>query len=135
MSMPAHAQGSFEVKMTPQSEDKGAGSSLGRLTLEKVFQGDLTGAGKGEMLTAMTDMQGSAAYVAVERVTGTLHGKAGSFTLVHTGLMSAAGQQLTISIVPDSGAGALKGITGSFTIEITGGKHLYDLEYTLPPTP
>ncbi|MFC4441417.1 DUF3224 domain-containing protein [Caulobacter henricii] len=131
-AMTQHARGPFDVKLVPQDEDAGPGSTLGRLSLDKVFHGDLDATGKGQMLTAGTDTPGSAVYVAIERVTGTLHGKAGSFALVHKGLMRGADRQLTVEIVPDSGTGALKGISGSLAIEITGGKHLYDLTYTLP---
>lgn len=131
-AMTQHARGPFDVKLVPQDEDAGPGSTLGRLSLNKVFHGELDATGKGQMLTVGTDTPGSAVYVAIERVTGTLHGKAGSFALVHKGLMRGSERQLTVEIVPDSGTGALKGIAGSLNIEITGGKHLYDLAYTLP---
>jgi hypothetical protein len=104
------------------------------MALDKQFHGDLEGTGKGEMLTASTD-KGSAVYVAVERVTGMLGGRSGSFALVHKGMMTKEGQELTIGIVPESGSAQLTGIAGTLKIEITGGKHLYDLEYTLPPQP
>lgn len=126
------AVGTFEVKMTPQSEDKVEDSNLGRLSLEKDFQGDLVAKGKGEMLTAMTAVQGSAGYVAIERVTGTLRGQAGSFVLMHTGVMTRGVQQLTLIVVPDSGSGKLSGLSGRMTIEVIAGKHSYDLDYTLP---
>ena len=127
-----HAKGAFEVKMAPQEQDKAEGSTLGRLSLDKVFHGDLEGVGKGQMLTIMSDTPGSAVYVAVERVTGSLNGKAGSFALAHKGVMRGESRQLTVEIAPDSGSGALKGIAGRLTIDATGGQHLYDLEYTLP---
>jgi hypothetical protein len=127
------ATGTFDVKLTPQATDTPAeGSSLGRMTLDKQFHGDLEGTGKGEMLTAMTAVQNSAVYVAVERFTGTLHGKRGTFALHHTGVMNKGAQKLTISVVPDSGTGELMGIAGSMTIEISGAKHSYVLEYSLP---
>jgi len=129
---PRHAKGSFEVKMVPQEQDKAEGSTLGRLSLDKVFHGDLEGVGKGQMLTIMSDTPGSAVYVAVERVTGTLNGKPGSFALAHQGVMRGESRQLTVEIAPDSGSGALKGIAGRLTIDITGGQHFYDLAYTLP---
>ena len=91
-----HASGPFEVRLNPQSEDKAEGSTLGRLTLYKKFTGDLEGSSKGEMLSAMTDMKGSAGYVAVERVNGTLHGRKGTFVLQHIGTMTRGVQQLTI---------------------------------------
>ena len=124
------ASGSFEVQITPQAQDQAEGSSLGRMALDKQFQGDLVGTGKGEMLTAGTDA-GSAVYVAIERVTGTLHGRAGSFVLLHNGAMTRDSQQLTITVVPDSGTGQLIGLAGNLTINIVDGKHLYEFEYTL----
>jgi hypothetical protein len=129
---PVHAKGTFEVKMVPQgAEDKSAGSTLGRLSLDKQFHGDLEGGGKGEMLTGLTDVKGSAGYVAIERVTATLHGRRGSFVLLHRGIMSRGEQELTITVVPDSGAGELAGLSGKLDITIVEGKHFYDLEYTL----
>lgn len=134
-SMTQHARGSFEVKITPEGQpDTGDGSALGRMSLEKTFAGQMEGASKGTMLTAgSTGVKGSAAYAAVERFTGTVNGRKGSFALVHRGVMSAAGQELNITIVPDTGSGELTGIAGSFSITIdkTGG-HTYDLAYTLP---
>ncbi|MDP9323898.1 MAG: DUF3224 domain-containing protein [Acidobacteriota bacterium] len=133
--VPVHATGTFEVKLVPQgAEDKGEGSTLGRLSLDKQFHGDLEGTGKGEMLTGLTDVKGSAGYVAIERVTGTLHGRRGSFVLLHRGIMSQGAQDLTIMVVPDSGAGELAGLSGTLEIKIVDGKHSYDLEYT-PKTP
>lgn len=128
------ATGSFEVQLTPQGDINGseADAQMGRMALEKQFQGDLEGTGKGEMLTGMTATRGSAGYVAVERVTGRLHGRSGSFTFLHRGVMSQAGQELTITVVPDSGSGELAGITGSFTIDIRDGNHFYVFEYSLP---
>lgn len=134
--MSKHATGAFDVKMAPQSEDKGDGSTLSRLSLDKQYHGDLEATAKGEMLAASAEVKGSAAYVAVERVTGTLHGRKGSFALVHRGVMSSAGQQLEITVVPDSGTGELQGIAGKLGIRIEpGGKHFYDFDYTLPETP
>ena len=127
------AMGTFEVKINPQSEDKGDGSTLGRMSLDKQYHGDLEATAKGEMLYASaTGVQGSGAYVAVERVTGTLHDRSGSFALVHKGSMAGGTQQMDITIVPDSGAGALAGISGKLKIIIDAeGKHFYELEYTL----
>jgi len=130
--MTHHAKGPFEVKMAPQDQDTAEGTVLARLSLDKVFHGPLEATGKGQMLTASTDTPGSAVYVAVERVTGTLDGKAGSFALVHKGMMRGADRNLTVEIVPDSGTGALKGISGRLSIDVVDGKHLYDLEYDLP---
>jgi Protein of unknown function (DUF3224) len=127
------AKGSFSVEMKPQSEpDVGDGVSLGRMSLDKRFEGDLVAIGKGEMLTALTPVKGSAGYVAVERVTGALHGHSGSFVFQHTGTMNRGAQQLSITVVPDSGTGALAGISGTFKLDIVEGKHLYEFEYALP---
>lgn len=125
-----HARGEFNVQTGQQFIDSGDGSILGRFSLEKQFHGDIDGTGKGEMLTAGTPI-GSAVYVAVERVTGTVHGKRGSFALVHRGTMTRDSQTLEIFIVPDSGSHELTGIAGTLTINIAGGKHEYDLEYTI----
>ena len=130
--MAAHASGTFEVKLDPQAEDKGEGSSLGRMSIEKQFHGDLEATSKGQMLTALTDVKNSAGYVAIERATGTLQGRRGTFVLQHNGIMTSSSQQLSVSVVPDSGAGELVGLAGKMTIKIVDGKHLYDLEYTLP---
>jgi uncharacterized protein DUF3224 len=102
---------------------------------DKQFHGDLEGTSKVQMLTAMTDVKGSAGYVAIERVTGTLHGHTGSFVLQHSGSSNRGATQLSITVVPDSGTGQLVGITGKMTITITDGKHSYDFEYTLPKAP
>ena len=126
-----HATGTFDVKLVPQTDEK-SDETLGRMTIEKQFHGDLEGTSKGQMLTAMTTTKGSAGYVAVERVTGTLKGRTGTFTLQHSGSMNRNTPQLTITVVPDSGTGQLEGITGTFTIKITEGKHFYDFDYTLP---
>jgi hypothetical protein len=133
--MTHHATGQFDVKVTPDGQpETGDGSEFGRMTLEKNYHGGLEGPAKGTMLTASsTGTPGSAAYAAVERFTGTVDGKKGSFALVHRGTMSAAGQEMAISIVPDSGSGELKGIAGNLTVKIAkDGTHTYDLAYTLP---
>ncbi|WP_043291426.1 DUF3224 domain-containing protein [Pseudoxanthomonas spadix] len=133
-----HATGTFEVKIQPQGEVGPAGSdgnSLGRMSLDKTFSGDLVGTGSGEMLAARSSVPSSAAYVAIERVTGALDGKAGTFVLVHRGVMHGDTQQLEVLISPESGTGALAGIAGSLKIRIEGGKHFYDLDYTLPAAP
>ncbi len=131
--MLTRAQGTFTVEMKPQSEPSTAlGVSLGRLSLDKRFEGDLVGTGKGEMLTALTPTKGSAGYVAIERVTGTLQGRSGSFVFQHSGIMDQGAQQLSITVVPGSGTDALTGIAGTFKINITEGKHFYEFEYSLP---
>ena len=124
------ARGTFEVRLSPQPADSGGGP-FGRLFLDKEFQGDLTGTSKGQMLGAETPVAGSAGYVALEQVTGTLNGRRGSFILQHLGQMSRGAMNLTISVVPDSGTDELTGLAGRFNITITGGKHFYELEYTL----
>jgi Protein of unknown function (DUF3224) len=130
--MSTRASGTFDVTVTPQgTPDKAEGAALGRMSLDKQFQGDLAGTGKGEMLTAMTDTKGSAGYVAIERVKGTLQGRSGSFVLQHNGTMARGAQQLTITVVPDSGTGQLGGISGTMTISIVDGKHLYEFDYVL----
>jgi Protein of unknown function (DUF3224) len=133
-TMPAHATGPFDVKLTPQ-DDK-IDSTLGRMSLEKTFHGDLVGTSKGQMLTAATDVKGSAGYVAIERVTGTLRTPAGprtgSFTLQHSATLDRGTPQLSITVVPDSGTGQFVGLSGKMNINISDGKHSYDFEYTLP---
>jgi len=128
--MPAHASGTFEVKLTPQTDDNGD-PALGRMLIDKQFHGELEGTSKGQMLTAGS-AEGSGVYVAVEKVTGTLHGRTGTFVLHHTGIMTRKVPQLSINVVPDSGTGQLAGITGKMNIIITNGKHSYEFEYTLP---
>lgn len=131
--MTMRAQGSFEVTLTPQHEERGEdGVTLGRLALHKTFEGDLVGSGQGSMLSARTAVDGSAGYVAIERVSVTLAGRSGSFVLQHNGTMSRGDKQLSIGIVPDSGSGGLAGIAGIFTLRIEQGRHLYTLDYTLP---
>lgn len=126
------AKGSFDVSTKPVEQDKAEGSILGRFSLDKTYHGALDATGKGEMLTVGTDVPGSAAYVATERVVGTLDGKAGSFALVHRGAMRGKDVSMVIDIVPDSGSGALKGITGRLVISVVEGKHQYALDYALP---
>ena len=125
------ATGTFDVKLSPQATDEKADAGVGRMSLDKQFHGDLEGISKGEMLAASTSVKGSAGYVAIERVSGTLHGRSGSFTLQHSGTMTRGAPQLTITVVPDSGTDQLKGLAGKMMIIITDGKHSYDFEYTL----
>jgi len=128
-----HASGSFEVKLVPQgAEDKAEGSTLGRMAIQKQFQGDLEGSSKGEMLSAMTGVKGSAGYVAIERVSGRLGGRSGSFVLQHDATMSRGEPQLNIIVVPDSGTGELAGLSGKMNIIIEAGEHFYEFEYALP---
>jgi uncharacterized protein DUF3224 len=131
--MSVRATGSFEVKLNPQpAYNADPASLLGRMSLDKRFHGELEATSKGEMLTATSAVKGSAGYVAMERVTGTLKGRKGSFALQHSGTMARGAQQLVITVVPDSGEGDLEGLAGSMSIEIADGKHSYVLEYSLP---
>ena len=130
----SHASGTFEVKLTPQAGEDDAG--LGRMTIDKQFHGDLEGTSKGFMLSsAATVVKGSGGYVAMERVTGTLKGRTGSFVLQHSGTMNRGTPVLSVTVVPDSGTGQLEGLAGTMTIKVDAGKHSYQLEYTLPETP
>jgi hypothetical protein len=130
--MTNHAAGPFDVKITPQ-DDNSEDPLLGRMTIDKQYHGDLEATGKGQMLTAGTAAKGSGAYVAIEKVTGILHGHSGTFLLQHSGTMTQGAPQLMITVVPDSGTGQLAGIAGKMAIKIAeGGKHSYDFEYTLP---
>ena len=129
----SHAKGTFEVKLTPQSlSAEGTEAALGRMSIAKTFEGDLVGTSKGEMLMVRTPVEGSAGYVAIERVTATIGGRSGSFLLQHHATMDRGAPQLSITVVPDSGAGDLTGITGRMTIDIKDGKHFYSFEYALP---
>jgi hypothetical protein len=130
------AKGPFDVKLNPQPlaiEDDGEGAARGRMSIDKQFHGDLEATSKGEMLTAMSSMQGSAGYVAIEKVAGTLGGRAGTFALQHSATMTRGEPALRIIVVPDSGTGELAGLAGSMKIVIAeGGKHFYEFEYELP---
>jgi hypothetical protein len=131
----SHASGTFEVKLTPQKDEGGADAGLGRMSIDKQFHGDLEGTSKGFMLSsAATVVKGSGGYVAMERVTGTLKGRSGSFVLQHSGTMTRGTPQLSVTVVPDSGTGQLEGLGGTMTIKIDEGKHSYEFEYTLPET-
>ena len=127
------ARGTFDVKITPQGSDLAPeGPNLGRMSLDKQFHGDLSAAAKGEMITAAgLTVKESAAYSAVERVTGSLRGKKGSFALQHTGIMNRGTPNLTITVVPDSATGELAGLTGKMDIIIEGKQHSYVFEYSM----
>lgn len=126
------ARGSFSVRMTPQPmEEQATGSLLGRRALDKQYEGDLVASGRGEMLAAGTAVAGSAGYVALELVEGTLQGRRGSFVLQHSGTMNRGAPTLSISVVPDSGTDDLSGLSGSLAITIADGAHRYELTYTL----
>ena len=128
------ASGTFEVKLAALP-DANADPALGRMSIHKQFHGDLEGESKGQMLTAMSGVQGSAGYVAIEKVTGKLQGRAGSFALQHSGTMTRGAPELTVTVVPDSGTERLTGLAGRMTIRITDGKHFYELEYTISEIP
>jgi hypothetical protein len=135
-SMSNHARGTFEVKLAPVAVDNKDGGVSGSLTLDKAFQGDLSGSSRGQMWTAEAGVKGSGGYVAIEKVSGTLNGRSGTFTLLHQGTMKQGGDfKMTIVVVPDSGTGQLAGLSGAMTILITEGKHFYELDYALPQTP
>jgi len=129
------ASGTFEVKIVPQTPDGiFEDATLGRLTIDKQFRGDLEATSKGQMLSALTGVKASAGYVAMERVTGTLGGRSGTFVLQHTGTMNRGEPQQSVTVVPDSGSGQLEGLAGTMTIKIEGGKHSYEFDYTLAGT-
>jgi hypothetical protein len=132
-SYPHRVAGKFDVAITPAAPPLHEGSTaMARMLLDKQYFGELQAVGKGEMLSARTDTPGSAAYVAIERVTGTLNGRQGSFVIQHAGTMSGGASQLTIGIVPDSGTGELAGISGRMAIKQTGRQHFYEMDYILP---
>ena len=132
--MKSIAKGTFDVKVTPLAAEENVGdATIGRLSLAKTFSGDLIGTGKGQMLGSQSEaVAGSGGYVAMERFTGTLGGKKGSFTLQHIGTMQGGKFDLDIMVVPDSGTGELIGISGTCKIIIDGDKHVYEFEYALP---
>jgi Protein of unknown function (DUF3224) len=127
------ATGPFDVKVDPlDAYNRDAEAGLGRMSIDKQFHGDLEATSRGEMLTAMGGVKGSAGYVAMERVTGALHGRSGSFALQHSSTMTRGVPLQNIRVVPDSGTGGLTGLSGSMTIVIAeGGRHSYEFEYAL----
>jgi len=132
-TMTTHATGSFEVKLIPQ-QDADGDPSIGRMTIDKQFAGDLQATSKGQMLSAMGEVKGSAGYVAMERVVGSLHGRKGSFVLQHSGTMNRGEPLLVLSVVPDSGTDELRGLRGAMKIIVAAGQHSYEFDYTLEPT-
>ena len=134
--MTMRARGTFEVRIGPLAmHDPAEGGLLGRMSIGKQFRGDLEASSQGEMLSAGAVVKGSAGYVAMERVSGTLHGRDGSFTLQHSATMTRGVPQLNITVVPDSGTGELAGLAGRMTIAIADGNHSYEFEYTIAETP
>jgi hypothetical protein len=131
--MTMHASGAFDVKLTPgELGHADQGAPLGRMLIDKQFHGDLEAVSAGEMLSAMTEVKGSAGYVAIEKVSCKLNGRTGSFVLQHNGVMNRGAPQLNVSVVPDSGTGELMGLAGNMSINIVNGKHFYTFDYTLP---
>jgi Protein of unknown function (DUF3224) len=136
-TMTQTATGSFAVKLQPLTFEgtdpaADAGAKLARMSIDKQISGDLVATTKGQMLSAMTSTKGSAGYVAIEQVQGTLHGKRGSFVLQHTGVMNRGAPALVVTVVPDSGTDELLGLEGEFQIKIADGKHNYEFSYRLP---
>lgn len=132
VSVSTHATGTFEVKLTPQmSGETTQDANLGRMTIDKQFHGAIEGTSKGQMLTAGTSVKGSAGYVAIEQVSGTLDGHNGTFILQHSATMTRSVPELSITVVPDSGTGELVGLSGKMNIIISEGKHSYDFEYQI----
>lgn len=128
--MVTNAKGRFDVKLTPEVDNSGD-SVVGRMTIDKQFHGDLEGTSKGLMVMAGTSVEGSAGYVAIEKVTGSLQGKNGTFYLQHNGIMNRGDGQLSIVVIPDSGTDELTGLSGTFNIKIDNGEHSYDFNYTI----
>ena len=128
------ASGPFDVKMNPDPsyETADGGIVLGRVSFAKQFRGELDATSVVQMLNAGTAVKGSAGYVAIELVTGQLDGRAGTFVLQHSGTMNRGAASLTVSVVPDSGTGALVGLAGTMAIDIVDGKHSYRFDYALP---
>lgn len=136
--MTHHVSGPFEVKVTPQKPDTqiARSANLGRLTIDKRFHGDLEASAKGEMLATQSEVKGSAGYVALERVTGKLQGRSGSFVLQHSATMKRGEPESTITVVPDSGTGELTGLTGSMRINVApDGSHSYEFDFRIEPRP
>jgi hypothetical protein len=132
--MTHRATGPFDVKVIPQKPDNEVAEAAGltRMSLDKQFHGDLEATSKGEMLASRPDAKGSGGYVALERVTGTLDGRRGSFMLQHSATMNRGVPNLSITVVPDSGTDELTGITGKLNIIIApDGKHSYEFEYAI----
>jgi len=136
--MSQRVTGPFEVKVTPQKPDTqiARAANLGRLTIDKRFHGELEAISKGEMLATQTEVKGSAAYVALERVSGTLKGRSGSFVLQHSATMNRGKPASSVTVVPDSGTGELRGLTGKMNIIIApDGAHSYEFDFRVEPQP
>ena len=123
------ATGTFEVKLIPQVDGEDCG--VGRMTIDKQFHGELEATSQGQMLAARSSVKGSAGYVAMERVSGSLNGLTGTFVLQHSGTMTRGEPSLSVTVVPDSGTGDLTGLSGQMTIDLAAGKHSYVFQYAL----
>lgn len=131
-SAPLIARGTFDVTLAPQAQADGHGpADPGRLTIDKRFHGDLDGHSLGQMLAVRSEFTGSAGYVAMERVRGSLHGRRGTFALQHSGTMNRGIPGLSVTVVPDSGTDELLGLSGAMDIIVADGKHSYVFTYTL----
>jgi hypothetical protein len=131
--MTSVAKGTFVAKLAPLAfEGQPDGARLGRMSIDKEFSGDLTATSKGQMLSASTEVRGSAGYVAIERVEGTLNGRKGTFVLQHTGTMNKGAPSLSVAVVPDSGTGELVGLVGNMSITVAEGAHEFEFSYTVP---
>ena len=133
--MTTRASGTFEVRLSPQVDGEAGGASVGRMLIDKRFAGDLEATSRGQMLAVRTPTEGSAGYVALEHVEGTLAGRAGGFVLQHSGTMERGAQSLSVTVVPDSGTGELEGLAGRMEIDFSGGGHAYSFDYTLGGAP
>ena len=132
--MSNRATGTFAVKLNPQ--DEGPESPVGRMSIDKQFQGDLVGTSKGQMIMAGSEsVKGSAGYVAIEKITATLNERRGTFYLQHTGTMNRGVGDLLITVIPDTGTDQLVGLRGKMNIIIADGKHSYEFDYELPDEP
>lgn len=129
--MTLSATGTFDVKLNPMQDEHTAGLSMSRMTIDKTFHGGLQAHSLGQMLAARTSIEGSAGYVALEQVTGTLNGREGAFVLQHSGTMNRGAASLQLHVVPDSGSGDLTGLSGTMRIIIDGGMHRYEFDYDI----
>jgi len=131
--MSTRVSGPFEVKMIPQEPTEATKeAAIGRMVLEKRYTGEFEAVGRGEMLAVHGAVDGSAGYVAIERVVGTLQGRTGGFALQHNGIMNRGEPSLSVVVVPDSGSGELVGLSGRMSLSNNGGEHIYEFEYELP---
>ena len=125
------ARGTFEVQAEREPPfDSDEGATLGKTSLRKRFRGELEGESVVHMLSAISEVKGSAGYVALERVKGKLSGRTGTFVLQHSGVMTRGKPELSVNVVPDSGTQELRGIAGRMSIDIVEGKHFYTFDYT-----